>query len=68
MSERLIQQGIKRLLEGRTAVIVAHRLSTIRDADRIMVVHKGRIVESGTHQELLDQDGQYAKLYRIQFC
>ncbi|MDO9068280.1 MAG: ATP-binding cassette domain-containing protein, partial [Deltaproteobacteria bacterium] len=52
MSERLIQEGIKRLLEGRTAVIVAHRLSTILDADKIMVIHKGRIEESGKHQEL----------------
>ncbi|MDQ7797679.1 MAG: ABC transporter ATP-binding protein [Candidatus Edwardsbacteria bacterium] len=68
MSERLIQQGIKRLLEGRTAVIVAHRLSTILDADKIMVVHKGRIVESGRHSELLEKNGYYAKLYRIQFA
>lgn len=68
MSERLIQQGIKRLLEGRTAVIVAHRLSTILDADKIMVIHKGRIVESGRHQELLEKNGYYAKLYRIQFA
>jgi ATP-binding cassette subfamily B protein len=68
MSERLIQEGIKRLLEGRTAVIVAHRLSTILDADKIMVIHKGRIVESGRHQELLEMNGFYAKLYRIQFA
>ncbi len=68
MSERLIQQGIRRLLEGRTAVIVAHRLSTILDADKIMVIHKGRIVESGKHQELLEKNGYYAKLYRIQFA
>jgi ATP-binding cassette subfamily B multidrug efflux pump len=68
MSERLIQEGIKRLLEGRTAVIVAHRLSTILDADKIMVIHKGRIVESGKHHELLEKNGYYAKLYRIQFA
>lgn len=68
MSERLIQQGIRRLLEGRTAVIVAHRLSTILDADKIMVIHKGRIVESGRHSELLEKNGYYAKLYRIQFA
>jgi ATP-binding cassette subfamily B multidrug efflux pump len=68
MSERLIQQGIKRLLEGRTAVIVAHRLSTILDADKIMVIHKGKIVESGKHQELLERNDYYAKLYRIQFA
>lgn len=68
MSERLIQQGIKRLLEGRTAVIVAHRLSTILDADKILVIRKGRIVESGPHRELLEKDGYYAKLYRTQFA
>lgn len=68
MSERLIQQGIKRLLEGRTAVIVAHRLSTILDADKIMVIRKGRIVESGRHQDLLEKNGYYARLYRIQFA
>ncbi len=67
-SERLIQEGIRRLLAGRTAVIIAHRLSTVLDADRILVVHKGRIVESGTNQELLERNGYYAKLYRIQFA
>jgi ATP-binding cassette subfamily B protein len=66
-SERLIQAGIRRLLQGRTAIIIAHRLSTILDADRILVVHKGRIAESGTHQELMEKNGYYAKLYRIQF-
>lgn len=67
-SERLIQAGIRRLLQGRTAIIIAHRLSTILDADRILVVHKGRIAESGTHQELMEKNGYYAKLYRIQFA
>jgi ATP-binding cassette, subfamily B, multidrug efflux pump len=67
-SERLIQAGIKRLLEGRTAIIIAHRLSTILDADRILVIHRGRIAESGTHQELMDRNGYYARLYRIQFA
>jgi ATP-binding cassette subfamily B protein len=67
-SERLIQAGIRRLLAGRTAIIIAHRLSTIMDADRILVVHKGRIAESGTHRELLERNGYYARLYRIQFA
>jgi ATP-binding cassette subfamily B multidrug efflux pump len=67
-SERLIQAGIKRLLKGRTAIIIAHRLSTILDADQILVVHKGRIAEAGTHRELMEKNGYYAKLYRIQFA
>lgn len=67
-SERLIQDGIKSLLAGRTAIIIAHRLSTIRDADRILVIHKGRIAEQGTHEDLLERNGYYAKLYRIQFA
>ncbi|MDI6740644.1 MAG: ABC transporter ATP-binding protein [Candidatus Edwardsbacteria bacterium] len=66
-SERLIQAGIKRLLKGRTAIIIAHRLSTILDSDQILVIHKGRIAEAGTHQELMEKNGYYAKLYRIQF-
>lgn len=67
-SERLIQAGIKRLLKGRTAIIIAHRLSTILDADRILVIHKGRIAETGTHRELIEKNGYYSKLYRIQFA
>jgi ATP-binding cassette subfamily B protein len=68
LSERLIQSGIKRLLAGRTAIIIAHRLSTIMDADRILVVYKGRIAEQGTHGDLMEKNGYYAKLYRIQFA
>jgi ATP-binding cassette subfamily B multidrug efflux pump len=67
-SERLIQAGIRRLLAGRTAIIIAHRLSTVLDADRILVINRGRIVESGTHGELLERNGYYARLYRTPFA
>ncbi len=66
-SERLIQDALQRLAQGRTTLIIAHRLSTIERADRILVVNEGRIIESGTHQALLERDGAYARLYRLQF-
>jgi ABC-type multidrug transport system fused ATPase/permease subunit len=66
-TEHLIQEGLEALLRGRTAIIVAHRLATIRMADRILVVHKGHIAEQGTHDELLDRDGIYSRLYRLQY-
>lgn len=66
-TERLIQQGIKNLLKGRTSFIIAHRLSTVRNADKIMVVQDGKIVESGTHDELCRLNGSYAALYNAQF-
>ncbi|MFO7675508.1 MAG: ABC transporter ATP-binding protein [bacterium] len=66
-TEHLIQQGLAELLAGRTAVIVAHRLATIRMVDRIVVVHKGRIAEEGSHAELLARDGIYTRLYRLQY-
>jgi ATP-binding cassette subfamily B protein len=66
-TERLIQDALSELLRGRTALIVAHRLSTIQFADQILVVHKGRILEVGTHQELLGRGGLYARLYELQY-
>lgn len=66
-TERLVQEGLARLLKGRTAIIIAHRLSTIQHADRIIVLHKGRIREIGTHVELMRRKGIYFKLYQMQF-
>lgn len=65
-TELLIQEALEKLMEGRTTIMVAHRLSTIQHADCIMVMHKGKIREQGTHQELLAQDGIYKKLYELQ--
>lgn len=65
-TERLIQDAMARLMSGRTTIVVAHRLSTIQHADRIMVMHKGRLREQGSHQELLQQGGIYKKLYDLQ--
>ena len=66
-SEALVQDAINTLLEGRTVIVIAHRLSTVRHADKIIVLDRGRIVEQGTHDILLTRDGLYAKLYRMQF-
>jgi len=66
-SEELVFEAIDRLIEGKTAIVIAHRFSTIRRANRIFVIEDGRIVESGTHQQLLPSGGLYAKLYELQF-
>jgi subfamily B ATP-binding cassette protein MsbA len=65
-SEKIVQAALDTLRSGRTALIIAHRLSTIENADRILSMKDGRIVESGTHHELLQQNGVYAQLYRAQ--
>ena len=67
-TEQWIQEALERLMQGRTSIMVAHRLSTVQHADRIIVMHHGRIRESGTHQELLKQDGIYKKLYELQLA
>ncbi len=66
-TERLIQDALRKLMEGRTSIIIAHRLSTIQRADRIIVMHKGRIREMGTHAHLIAQKGFYYKLYQLQY-
>ena len=63
----MIQHAIDKLIEGRTSIVIAHRLSTIRKADKIIVIDKGEIKESGTHEELLQLGGYYAKLHEMQF-
>lgn len=67
ISESLIQDAIDPLLKGRTSLVIAHRLSTIMAADEILVVDQGRIVQRGTHRELVEQDGVYRELYETQF-
>lgn len=66
-SEEMVQQAIQRLAKGRTTLIIAHRLSTVRHADRICVIDQGRVIEEGTHEALLKRDGAYAELHALQF-
>jgi ATP-binding cassette subfamily B protein len=66
-TEMRVRSALERMVQGRTSVIVAHRLSTVQQADRILVMHKGQLRELGTHQELLGQRGIYWKLYQLQY-
>lgn len=66
-TEALIQNAIEKLMKGRTAIVIAHRLSTIQEADKIIVIDKGEVKEEGTHEQLLEKDGFYANLYRMQY-
>jgi ATP-binding cassette subfamily B protein len=66
-SERLVQLALGRLMEGRTTLVIAHQLATIRDADRILVLEKGRLIDQGTHDQLVRKGGRYAELARLQF-
>jgi subfamily B ATP-binding cassette protein MsbA len=67
-SERLVQRALANLIRNRTTIVIAHRLSTVRRADRIVVMERGRIIETGTHTELLAHGGQYRRLYELQFA
>jgi ATP-binding cassette subfamily B protein len=66
-TELLIQDALKRILRGRTSIVIAHRLSTVRNADKILVIDQGRVVETGRHQELLSNNGVYARLYAVNY-
>ena len=65
-SEKLVQEALDRLMSNRTTIAIAHRLSTIKNADMIVVMDNGKIVESGTHEQLIEKDGYYKKLYSMQ--
>jgi len=66
-TEEMIQLAIEKMMKGRTAIVIAHRLSTIQKADKIIVLDKGEIMESGRHDELILKDGFYAQLHRMQY-
>lgn len=65
-SERIVQDNMRRIAQGRTVIVIAHRLSTVRQADRIITIDHGRIVEDGTHDDLIRNAGRYARLHRMQ--
>jgi ATP-binding cassette, subfamily B, bacterial HlyB/CyaB len=65
-SEKIIQENMRRICKGRTVLIIAHRLAAVRDADRIITVEAGQVIEDGTHEELLRNGGRYSKLYQLQ--
>ena len=67
-SEAAVQAALDEALSGRTSIVIAHRLSTVRQADSIVVLEKGRVIDQGTHAELLERGGVYAELYRTQFA
>ena len=67
-TESLIQNSLRKIMQGRTSIVIAHRLSTIREADNIIVLHHGKLLEQGTHDELLQIDGLYAALHNLQFA
>src|SRR5207253_1298420 len=67
-SERLVQAALERLMRNRTVLVIAHRLSTVRHADRIVVLERGRVVGFGGHRQLMEQDGLYRRLYELQFA
>jgi len=65
-SEKLVQEALENLMKNRTSIVIAHRLSTVKKADEIFVIHDGEIVESGKHNDLIDKNGLYTKLYTLQ--
>ena len=67
-SERLVQKALANLMQNKTSIVIAHRLSTVRRADKIVVMERGQIIETGTHKELLEKGGTYKKLYELQFA
>lgn len=67
-SEREVQRALENLMQNRTTIVIAHRLSTIKNADRIIVLKEGQLVEEGTHAELLEREGEYSSLHRLQFA